>query len=726
MGSSFIILISNYVSSDGLVAWKSTKLGANFYTPNIFAKNVKELGPKILDEDRNVKYPLDILLISSISIDDLQENCRLLSKYVDERTIVLISADFGCELEKIAIRAMGDRCKCVLSVACDVECRQLSLGSYALVNDDNCEMYLGNSYCTSSGTRDSIFNNNIEKARKELNGGEDSSIGQMVRQLEATQWIKVEPLKDTKQMALKLWQLIIPKISLNILSIIYEQFDYEKMLENKSTEMIFRGLVRELLDICSAQCNSKVEVFSKKNTETDEIEIDFARIVEHCKRKRNQLLSTTANEYPEYLFLPFELYCFYHRFEYPAQILLYQPILLAEEYHVSCSNLNFLYGFYSRLLSLSGLSINGGRSEQDLSHLTQTVEGSVEHSTTRKCKCKSKSKIKLKEVNLKSKLGFKVTGSKARQGRGIFSIASPAGTDYAMPSSAGQQDCQAPDCVNGPGCDSTLPSDDDAECSDSECEGEPRIDVNELRCHCGAFDPMRASKKSRMGQFELNSDHDHASAESGKQMNRNGSQTTLDDMSATTLPHFSKKYSTKSLTSMSWALTKNSRTSLAQSSRPHSTSSLEMQLRSDRRLANDYQDIYGQFLDTKDGPMDQKSYNDRRKQYVQLEKQLWHFQRQYNILNGTIANPRLGPYRDLLTHMEVLCGEHNSDIIRFTTSRYGDLDLYTSIERDKDHILALFKRGSEVNRDNDFKNGRDRITGEETSSDKAVRLQRSS
>lgn len=713
--------MSHYVSSDGLVAWKSTKLGANFYTPNIFAKNIKDLTSKLLDKNGTCKYPLDILVISGISIDILQDNCKSLSKFVNESTTVLISADFGCELEKIALKSLGDRCRCVMSIACDVECRQLSLGSYALVNDDNCEIYLGNTYSLSNGPEDSIFSRNIAKVQEELNDSSTCSITRMVRQLEATQWIRVQRFKETKQMALKIWQLIIPKISLNILSIIYEQFDYEKMLENKSTEVIFKGLVQELLDICLAQCDSKVDKFLKESSETDKTEIDFTAIIEHCKKKRNELITTTANEYPEYLFLPFELYCFYHRFEYPAQVLLYQPILLAEEYNVPCSNLNFLFGFYSRLLSLSGLSINGGRLQQDISQLGQHVDGSHDHSNLKRCKCKSR--VKLKDATLKSKLGARLVTSKNQQGRGIFSIASPAGADYTMPPIFGQPSASGngPTSNNPTNSESNFPSDeDDVDFCQSDCERESALDVKEARCHCEMFDPMGSSKTSQACRSHDSISNEHfSSTDSFNHANRTGSRVQLDDLSSVAIPHFSKKYSTKSLSSM-WALMKKPDPSkmapLGANTRPHSTSSLEMQLRSGRRLMNDYQDAYGSFLDSKAEPVDQRAYDYKRRQFIAIEKQLWQLQRRYNIMNGTITNPRLGPYRDLLAHMELFCGDHNSDIIRFTTSRYGDLDLYTSIQRDKDHIISLFNGNSNADR-HSFKNNRSRITDQETSDD---------
>ena len=67
-------------------------------------------------------------------------------------------------------------------------------------------------------------------------------------------------------------------------------------------------------------------------------------------------------------------------------------------------------------------------------------------------------------------------------------------------------------------------------------------------------------------------------------------------------------------------------------------------------------------------------------------------------MNGTIPRLKVNPYDDLLSHIEILCGEHNNEIVRFTTSRYGDLDLYASIQRDKDHIVSLFERGPQLSR----------------------------
>lgn len=694
-------MASQYVSSDGLVAWKSSRLGANFYTPNIFVKSVKELPSKLLDSEHGTcRYPIDIMIIAGISIAALEESCHILSKFVTKDTTVLMSADFGCELEKIALKTMGDRCKCVLSIACDVECRQLSLGSYALVNDDNCEIYFGITYSPQNYANDLLFVQNEEKVLVELNESSGSTISRMISQLEATQWMKVKLLKDSQKMALKLWQLIIPKISLNILSIIYEQFDYEKMLENKSTEIIFKGLVHELLDICSAQCKSKVEEFLMESEEDlKDREVNFMKVIEQCKTKRMELITTTANEYPEYLFLPFESYCFYHRFEYPAQVLLYQPILLAEEFNVSCSNLNFLYGFYTRLLSLSGLSINGGRLDQDASRLNDRLAG---FSSSSSLSSNKKLKKKQKSRSDKNKARNRDTSSKAYVGQGIFAVASPAGADYKLPLGADQlrngANFKASNSANG---SSVTINDESTGLSDSDSEevtGNSRIEEREVDGQ-NSFDPLGPSRRSQIFGSRSNT----ASVDQFRHFTKSYSQSDLCELSTTTVPQFSRKFYSKPYELMPMSLRGSS--SAAQSlnfsraSKPSNMSSLELQLRSSSDLAaSGYPDMYKRLSDLSISPEDQAEHNARRKQYGPFEKQLWQFQRRRHIMNGTIPRLKVNPYDDLLSHIEILCGEHNNEIVRFTTSRYGDLDLYASIQRDKDHIVSLFERGPQLSR----------------------------
>lgn len=397
LANAFIILTSQSLSMDGLVGWKSTKLGANFYKANIFTKNVDELIERItvVKEDLTktevgervsiCKYDIDIIIISSISLDKFRETCHDLKKFANSNTIILVSADFGSELELIALKEFGDNCFCVMSILSDVECRQLSLGSYTLVNDNYCKIKIGISYLMKNFPYVKKAKKDKEKRINDLNkqleknfrvyqkicsdNGKSNKLNKFIEMLQLTPWIRIDKVLDPREMSLLIWENIIPKISLNLLTIIYEQFDYNKMLNVKSTNDIFQDLVLELLEISQIQNGFVIDKFIYRDKVNGKINenlkltsemINFDKIISICNSRREQLNKSTANEHPEYLSLPFETYCFYHRFEYPAQILLYQPLQLGQKYSINCSNLNFLYGVYSRLLSLTGLSIKGG------------------------------------------------------------------------------------------------------------------------------------------------------------------------------------------------------------------------------------------------------------------------------------------------------------------------------------------------------------------------------
>ncbi|GAV54824.1 hypothetical protein ZYGR_0AS01470 [Zygosaccharomyces rouxii] len=485
LGSAFIVLVSQYVSSDGLVGWKSSRLGANFYTPNVFAKEVGELSPRLLNpENGKCKYPIDVIIISGISIGQFAENCKAVSRFANPQTTVLVNASFGCELEEVALNVFDKNCKCVMSIACDIECRQLSLGSYALVNDTNCKVYLGLTYSSQNENNKALLSKNEASVREELDLQIDTNTNELIKQLTVTKWVKVLPYKNPQEMAVKIWEMIIPKISLNILSVIYEQFDYDNLLKNKSNEIVFRDLVKELFDICYAQCNANVETFMSETNNSisssgRNVAIDFNKIVDHCKLKRKELIKTTVNEYPEYLSLPFESYCFYHRFEYPAHILLYQPILLAKKYNAPCSNLNFLYGFYSRLLSLSGLSIYGGRSESHISVFDKRVaeasnnsnnSGNSNRNSKKKTKKSSNSnnnrkKEKSKQHRKKNQELVKVakphplwSNCRSNNELGLWSVAPPSGNELFLPDDIGNLYLAAENLNGSPASSAFLPS----------------------------------------------------------------------------------------------------------------------------------------------------------------------------------------------------------------------------------------------------------------------------
>lgn len=378
-----------------------------------------------------------MIILSCLSFPSLNRYCDLLSRYSGKHTIVLVDASFAAQLEKLVLDKFFDTCACVLSVLCDVETRQLSSGSYALVND-SCKFYLGLTYArkgfNKQANKQDRLSVNLQCVQNTF-FDEISTLNAMVAQLEGTNVdtiIKLAP-EESCEMALKVWEHIIPRISLHILSIVFEQFDYDKLLENSSSRFIFEDLVRELSSICYAQCGEVSEKYLKsksgpRNPSTSAedwiSQLDFDKVLEETKRRKRQMDRSTINEYPEFLTLSFEAYCFYHRLEFPAHILLHQPIQLASVYRINYSSINFLYGFYSRLLAISGFSIEGEPNKVSAPSLlfgirTQLANQSEQTLVSKHClnddKNASGSASKSKGVKSKLRARFKKIGHGNRE-----------------------------------------------------------------------------------------------------------------------------------------------------------------------------------------------------------------------------------------------------------------------------------------------------------------------
>ena len=767
LGNVFIILASQYVSADGLVAWKSTRLGSNFYAPNIFVKDIDDLDEKLTYKKRGssvpeCKYDIDIMIISAISIEMLETYCSKLGKFCNKDTIILIDSNFGCELEPLAIQQLnGYPYKCVMSIYSELECRQLSLGSYALVNDEHCLVRIGLSYMcgdASGNSRGATMHNEHAVAKELLIADDvDCKINRFIGLLRTTKWIKVKKYPNPRGMASKLWESIIPKISLNILSIIYENFDYEKLLKTKSTETIFKDLVVELLGICYAQCHLLVSKYLKKeeppaNGIFREEDINFDAIIGYCQQQKISLNNTTVSEHPEYLSLHFEAYCFYHRFEYPAHILLCQPLLLAKKYNVQCSNLNFLFGFYTRLLSLSGLSIYGGHCQQSMSLFERTLTINVNEATSSGNSSDPPPEDGEFNVN-EENYGSTPTHPQHNSAGGYVVHGSDDSTDSFIPPelenfylgsddlssfSVGSQESGKEEEI---GLEARVARKGKVPKKDVSTPNGNSVMANQQlnRSSTSTGDlPRCGSEKSTVNSSQMSthsqrSFYSHNSnsgtnllARTGglvgldRRKERRGQLRGLEDMGIVAVPHFFRRFQKPRQNQMKqlngngngnnnnnngndvncYAVGRDITLTPGLSINGGlSLQEFELQLRTNRyMLAHEYQTIQGlsaqpPILKGLNGELcDKAELEERKKRYANLEIEFWKLQRKCNIDRGVILRPKTGPGDDLLNHIEILSRGNMGDILPFTTSRYGEVDTYNSLRRDRDLIMSMLER----------------------------------
>lgn len=751
---SVIILVGPYVSSDGLIAWKSTKLGANFYTPLIFSREVSELPEKIDGfRKKDLMTTIDVMIISAISLVKLEETCKQLSELSSEDTTVLVTADYGAELEEIVLKYFHGKCRCVLSVLCNTECRQLSLGSYALVNDDDCKVIIGLSYNLSS-ERNKEMVSNAARAEEEISNMDNSIVCQLVTQLKQTLWIDVELQYD---LSVRIWELLVPKISLIIPAIIHEELDYDEMLKDEPIKTICENITNELYQICKTQCNQPLHKFISTD---DNESLDFHAIVDYGRKQKLLLSENTATEYPEYLSLPFEAYCFYHRFEYPAHILLFQPIRLAKAHGLNYSNLNFLFSIYTKLLSLCGLSILGGRVEggnlmfldNKLKLSPSGLEYSISTQSTKennkkKSKKRKKKKIKAETISGKvddvnncktmGKSGITKLGSANDESSGIlppelenmyldaqdYNFYSPKSPGVTLGSNAEVKPTETHSSNNDlsprdPLADSssfsgsTDESDEEDTGEESESSVQASVTNEEYQSsnHCSniglsSYDSNVASQNHKYGPVRC---YKCASQVSRKQRINSDDfddlffsdddEDGLEEDNISMLENPLQKRSRRSSKTLNKIVggmipqyLKRSNTRSGGSKCLSFDKATQWNLTMQVRQRNTF--TSAQEYDSLEDDLNVRAARSTKKlsAYDQAKRKLWQMQRNFNIYRGTVTIPRTTPYDEMLQQIEVLNRANTGNIIDLTTTRYGEADTYYNFQREKHKLTHILK-----------------------------------
>lgn len=333
MNNTYTILISDIIKlCGGRISWESDKIGVSNYTPNVSINSCKEL--REVSSKRLKK--INILVLDPLSMNDLKQDCQFLQKYIDNDTIIFICTNFGCELEPFVIENLNGKYKCVISVLCDSQFRQVAQNKFHI--QDNCnvlDIYMGITYMSSNFKDEMhiLMSQNESSIQKQFSRI-DSTLNQVINKL-LDDWIFVKKYEtNTSTLPLLIWESIIPKISLNILLIVHEVYDYKKFLENKDVLKFYKNLVLELMNICCMQCGLHVANFLYPN---DKRKINFNKILE------------TGFDGKENLECTFEYYCFKTGYLFPFDILLSQTILLAKRYEMKCSNLISLQESYKKL-----------------------------------------------------------------------------------------------------------------------------------------------------------------------------------------------------------------------------------------------------------------------------------------------------------------------------------------------------------------------------------------
>ena len=407
-----VIHISDKLSGDGMISWKSNKLGSNFYTPNVFINDMDSEGKNSSSTDLNEKlknFLINYLFISCNSIFELKRVCKKLANVINESTIVFVESNFAVNLDFLVYEQLKlERGKgsevAVFGVLSDLEGRKLTSGSFTLLSND-IDYYFGLTYIQSIKELSNDFLNYLKKIGGQLND-KDSKLNIFFDSLNSSgeNMIKFHKMSIYgNELAIRVWEHVIPKMAFNIISIIYEDTEYDHFIgKNQSmARELSLNILKELTIIAYYHCNCDFELINPNNKNKNFVNqltflpyiksskdianieslLDYEKCLSLILKKKKFLNSETHIENsPEFVSLSFEAYSFYHKLEFPASILLTQPAELSKKYNLQSVCLKFLSQFYERLCILSGMPVyltNSTKIIDGLSDLNQKKQSLI-------------------------------------------------------------------------------------------------------------------------------------------------------------------------------------------------------------------------------------------------------------------------------------------------------------------------------------------------------------
>lgn len=335
VSNCFTIFVSGSLPGDGIISWKSTKSSSGSYKPNVTVNDFVALS-KVYKTGK-----IDIIIISSQSISQFNNQLRSLERFIHDDITIIIDSNFAVELEILSLAKYPNAT--TISVVTDAEVKRLSVGSYLLMSEST-SFKFGISY--DCDTKEKVLKENVNRYNNYSQdyGSNFKVLLEVLRRGDNMSSVDVI-LAENNVFGLLVWEWLIPKISLNILAIVFEHDSYDDLLENDSNAKVFRQLVQELMDIYFKQTNGGI---IRSYISNDQKKPEYNAVVQRLKNRQRSLERSVGNKYPHCLTINYEAYCFYNEIAYPSSLLFEQCINLADKYDCGSSNLTFLSSLYCR------------------------------------------------------------------------------------------------------------------------------------------------------------------------------------------------------------------------------------------------------------------------------------------------------------------------------------------------------------------------------------------
>ncbi|KAH3671054.1 hypothetical protein OGAPHI_000765 [Ogataea philodendri] len=266
---------------------------------------------------------IDYIFVSAVSLQDLASIFGKLVNVIASQlavnnvpTIIVESTNF-VNLEPFV----------KLSMQLDVELPVLSIMSdydIRLVGDNNYEVYKSKKesdllYVGRSGTQDTYSKTDIRLINE-------------ISDLFESAGIDVYKLSTPLEFLSYQWKFALPKIAIEPLSILFEKPFPDQLQEQILAKPLISGLISEIISVIKTM---GCKLFKSYDSESSLLQ------------RIGQLYPVTKLS-PDYSEAPKLFYDFYNQNEIHLDLLLLQPILIADDFHIKTPYLEFLYAMMTQ------------------------------------------------------------------------------------------------------------------------------------------------------------------------------------------------------------------------------------------------------------------------------------------------------------------------------------------------------------------------------------------
>lgn len=281
------------------VSMQSQQLGNTRFRPQVVASSVQDAFQKAEHK------PFDFVIVAPQSLKQLNSLHKLIKPYIHKHTCVIVDSSlYGVNLESLVAQTLPHTA--VYSLTCTADVRRISPTEFAHFGAST-TTYVGR--CVpQEGHQSREADQLIRSFTVGLqSAGLDASFSSNVLQYQ--------------------WDRAIPALSFQPLTILLENPVPAEFVQDMLARPLFYGIMAELIQIAAAQ---NVQV----NRNVDEFE--KTALEEFLKDAPKQVAAP-------YTHAPLLFYNYFNKFEFPVDVFLLQPILLADDLGIKTPYLESLF-----------------------------------------------------------------------------------------------------------------------------------------------------------------------------------------------------------------------------------------------------------------------------------------------------------------------------------------------------------------------------------------------